>query len=131
MNEAEKKPSRKVQVFGVAALYLFFFIVALSTPLLHGRFVNQALETTRDPILLPAPFLFLKWLSEIGSIFAWVVALSGIWLCFRPQRVFAISVTLGVALLLFTTLYGCYASVLLVSELNHAGFTARFFKQRP
>ena len=131
MNEAEKKPSTRTRVLTVAALYVFLFAVALSTPLLHARYVNAALETTRDPMLLPVPFLLLKWLSEIGAMFAWAVGIAGIWLCFRPQRVFAISVTLTVALLLFTTLYGCYASVLLTSELNHAGFTARLFKPRP
>ena len=112
-------------------LYIFLFAVALSTPLLHALYVNQALEITRDPILLPSPFLLLKWLSEIGALFAWAVGLSGIWLCFRPQRVFAISLTLTIALLLFTTLYGCYASALLSSELNHAGFTSPLFKPRP
>ena len=82
-------------------------------------------------MLLPAPFLLLKWLSEIGTMLAWAVALVGIGLCFRPQHGFAISLILSLVLLLFTTLYGCYASVLLSSELNHAGFTARLFKPRP
>ncbi len=120
-----------MRIFGVAALYVFLLAVALSTPLLHARYVNDALETTRDPILLPAPFLLLKWLSEIGSMFAWAVALCGIGLCFRPRHVFAVSATLTIALLLLTTLYGCYASVLLTSELNHAGFTMRLFRPRP
>ena len=108
-------------------LYLFFLAVACATPLLHARFVDAALETTRDPELLPAPFLLLKWLSEIAEMLALVVTVSGLWLCFRPKYVFAVSVALAVGLLTFTTLYGSCAAVLLSSELNHSPFTARLF----
>jgi hypothetical protein len=127
MNDPATRPRSKARIVGVVLLYFLYLAVASAIPLLHIRLVNAALEVTRDPILLPAPFLLLKWLSEIAGMLVWIVAGCGLWLCFRPKRVLPVSVVLGVILLAFTTLYGCYAAVLLSSELTHAPFTARLF----
>jgi hypothetical protein len=120
----ENQPLRRVRVIGVGALYVLLLAVALAIPVLHARVVNLALESTRSPILLPAPFLLLKWLSEIGMLLAGAVVFSGFWIWFHPRHGFVISVTLVIMLLLFTTLYGCYAAVLLSLELNHGGALA-------
>lgn len=103
----------------VAAYYLFLLVVALAVPLLHVYYVDYALEATRASTLLPAPFLLLKWLAQVGTQLAIVVGVSGVWLWFHPHRIFAVSVALTIVLLLYTTLYGCYAAVLLGAELNH------------
>src|SRR5580658_1582006 len=130
MNEASTKRQRDVRVVGVVLLYLLFLAVASAIPVLHFRRVDAALEVTRDPILLPAPFLLLKWLSQVAGILVWIVVGCGLWLCFCPKHVIPISVTLGLILLTFATLYGCYAAVLLSSELTHSPFTAHLFTPR-
>jgi hypothetical protein len=115
---------------GMVLLYIFFLAVASAIPLLHVCLVNAALEETRDPLLRPASFLLLKWLSVIAGMLVCIVAGCGLWLCFRPKRAFPVSVALGVILLTFTTLYGCYAAVLLSSELNQSPFSARILTPR-
>lgn len=127
VNETSSVRPREARITGIVLLYLFFLAVACALPLLHARLVDPALEATRDPMLLPAPFLLLKWLSGIGELLAFIVVACGVWLCFAPKRVIGVSVALAVLLLAFTTLYGCYAAVLLSSELSHSPFTARLF----
>ncbi len=131
MNEIQKKLPNTARGFGIVAYYLFLLWMASTVPILHAVLVDRALESTRDPILLPIPFLWLKQLSELGGPLAAAVALCGFWLYFHPKQVLGITVALTVALLLFTTVYGCYAAILLSSELNHSMFTARFFKPAP
>ena len=125
MTKVMQAPPKWSRIIGFVLLYLFYLAVACAIPLLHACIVNPALETTRDPILMPAPFLVLKWISQFGEALAIIIATSGFCLCLYPKRRIGISVGLAVILLSFTTLYGSYAAILLSSELTHSLFTAR------
>src|SRR5690242_9756698 len=118
MNDGPTTGSQKSRIVGFVFLYVFFLVVSCAIPFLHGRVVNAALEATRDPILLPAPFLLLKWLSGVGETLAVIVLACAVCCCCYPRRAVVLSAGLAFLLLTFTTIYGCYAATLLSSELT-------------
>jgi hypothetical protein len=107
MNDAPTIPKARLW-------YGILFLVSLLVPIVHFRYVDAQLETTRYSWgLMPAHFLFLRWFGQT-SVTASVVLLALFAASWRFARLRSPAVVLVVSagLFVFASLYAAYGSLL-------------------
>ncbi|HTX20794.1 MAG TPA: hypothetical protein VMD27_02880 [Candidatus Aquilonibacter sp.] len=114
----------------VIIAHLALLVFALPVPLLHEHLTNRAIETMRpvmkmsdgtfEPMLMPAPFLLLRWLGQLSWFVVCVVAVSFALSFWREQfSRFTTICVVAIGQCAFTSLYAFYAAFLLAELWLH------------
>jgi hypothetical protein len=103
--------------------YFVLLVLALPIPLLHVFWTNSTIETLRPVIkgsdgqyvsmLMPMPFLFLRWLGEWSLLIPLILLLlliRSFWA--ESLRQASLLFWVAVSLCAFATLYGFYAALM-------------------
>jgi hypothetical protein len=97
------------------------FVSSIATPLMHYCYMDARIELVRGPMLLPATYLFLRWLGEL-SVWPPLFAVACWVLGFRHPffRTPGVAVAVAIFALVFLSLYCFYSVLLLGGEITAA-----------